>query len=99
MSPGVYVTCLSPGWAIGQALNGGYLLAVVGRALSEALPHSDPFTVTAHYLSATTPGPATVRTNPPATAVRSPPVRRASSSRAPAEPRSSASACSPPTAT
>ncbi len=61
--PGVYVTCLSPGWAIGQALNGGYLLAVIGRALSDALPHPDPFTITAHYLSATTPGPATVRTN------------------------------------
>ncbi|MGH3310418.1 MAG: thioesterase family protein, partial [Streptomyces sp.] len=60
--PGVYDADLSPGWAIGHALNGGYLLATLGRALGEALPHPDPFTVTAHYLSATTHGPAVIRT-------------------------------------
>lgn len=62
--PGVYDAHLSPGWAIGHALNGGYLLAVVGRALSDALRHPDPFSLTAHYLSATTAGPAVVRTDP-----------------------------------
>lgn len=60
--PGVYDALLSGGWAIGHALNGGYLLAVLGRALADALPHPDPFSVTAHYLSATGPGPAVVRT-------------------------------------
>lgn len=60
--PGVYDAQLSGGWAIGHALNGGYLLAVLGRALADALPHPDPFSVTAHYLSATAPGPAVVRT-------------------------------------
>jgi hypothetical protein len=59
--PGVHDTHLSPGWAIGHALNGGYLLATVGRALGETLPHPDPFTITAHYLSATVPGPAVIR--------------------------------------
>ncbi|MFI7242373.1 thioesterase family protein [Streptomyces qinglanensis] len=63
LRPGVHEAQLSPGWAIGTALNGGYLLAVVGRALRQALPHPDPFTVTAHYLTATTAGPATVRTS------------------------------------
>ncbi|NLU74935.1 thioesterase family protein [Streptomyces sp. HNM0575] len=59
--PGVHDACLSPGWAIGHALNGGYLLATVARALGETLPHPDPFTITAHYLSATTHGPAVIR--------------------------------------
>jgi len=61
--PGVHDVDLSPGWAIGTALNGGYLLAVVGRALGGTLPHPDPFTITAHYLSATTAGPAVVRSS------------------------------------
>ncbi|MEU0055834.1 thioesterase family protein [Streptomyces sp. NPDC006334] len=60
--PGVYDTDLSAGWTIFGAVNGGYLLAVLGRALADALPHGDPFTVSAHYLSASRPGPAVVRT-------------------------------------
>ncbi|UGY93746.1 thioesterase family protein [Streptomyces gobiensis] len=62
--PGVYDIDLPSGWAIGGALNGGYLLAVLGRSLSEALAHPDPFTITAHYLTATLPGPAVIRTDP-----------------------------------
>ncbi|MEU9543907.1 thioesterase family protein [Streptomyces mirabilis] len=61
--PGVYDIDLSAGWTIISAVNGGYLLAVLGRALSHALPHSDPFTVSAHYLTASQPGPAVVRTD------------------------------------
>ncbi|MFG2311855.1 thioesterase family protein [Streptomyces sp. NPDC048566] len=62
-APGVYDVDLSAGWTIITAVNGGYLLAVLGRALAHALPHSDPFTVSAHYLTASQPGPATVRTD------------------------------------
>lgn len=52
---------LTPGWSVGGGINGGYLLAVVGNALREALPKKpDPIAVSAHYLSATTPGPATI---------------------------------------
>ncbi|GAA1007627.1 hypothetical protein STXM2123_4370 [Streptomyces sp. F-3] len=61
-APGVYDTELSAGWTIGNAVNGGYLLAVLGRALGHALPHPDPFTISAHYLTASRPGPAVVRT-------------------------------------
>ncbi|MFF3402059.1 thioesterase family protein [Streptomyces sp. NPDC002659] len=61
-APGVYDAELSAGWTIIQAVNGGYLLALLGRALGDALPHPDPFTVSAHYLSASQPGPAVVRT-------------------------------------
>ncbi|MEU6891408.1 thioesterase family protein [Streptomyces sp. NPDC046557] len=60
--PGVYDTELSAGWTIITAVNGGYLLALVGRALSAALPHPDPFTVSAHYLTSSVPGPAVIRT-------------------------------------
>ncbi|MFI1827972.1 thioesterase family protein [Streptomyces sp. NPDC020412] len=61
-TPGVYDTRLSAGWTIAHAVNGGYLLAVAGRALRDALPHPDPFTTSAHFVSASTPGPAVIRT-------------------------------------
>ncbi|MFJ5550648.1 thioesterase family protein [Streptomyces sp. NPDC093225] len=60
--PGVFDAELSAGWTIISAVNGGYLLALVGRALSEALPHRDPLTVSAHYLTSSVPGPAVIRT-------------------------------------
>ncbi|MCX4988297.1 MULTISPECIES: thioesterase family protein [unclassified Streptomyces] len=60
---GVYDVDLSAGWTIISAVNGGYLLAVLGRALADALPHSDPFTISAHYLTASQPGPAVIRTD------------------------------------
>ncbi|MEV6161678.1 thioesterase family protein [Streptomyces sp. NPDC052052] len=59
---GVYDAELSAGWTILEAVNGGYLLAMLGRALGEALPHPDPFSVSAHYLTASVPGPAVIRT-------------------------------------
>lgn len=62
-SEGVYETELSAGWTVFNAVNGGYLLAVLGRALADALPHGDPFTLSAHYLTASRPGPAVVRTD------------------------------------
>ncbi|MDW8807692.1 thioesterase family protein [Streptomyces scabiei] len=61
--PGVYDIDLSAGWTIIGAVNGGYLLAVLGRALADTLPHGDPFTISAHYLTASQPGPAVVRTD------------------------------------
>lgn len=60
--PGTYDTRLSAGWAIIAAVNGGYLLAVLARALRGTLPHPDPITITAHYLTASQPGPAVIRT-------------------------------------
>ncbi|MGP4006416.1 thioesterase family protein [Streptomyces sp. 4N124] len=61
--PGVYDIDISAGWTIINAVNGGYLLAVLGRALADTLPHGDPFTISAHYLTASRPGPAIVRTD------------------------------------
>ncbi|NEA66745.1 thioesterase family protein [Streptomyces sp. SID12488] len=62
-APGVYDIELSAGWTVLGAVNGGYLLAVLGRALADTLPHGDPFSVSAHYLTASRPGPAVVRTD------------------------------------
>ncbi|NJQ03037.1 thioesterase family protein [Streptomyces zingiberis] len=61
LGPGLHEAELSPGWTILGAVNGGYLLALVGRALAGVLPHPDPVTVTAHYLTASRPGPARIR--------------------------------------
>jgi hypothetical protein len=62
---GEYAADLDRGWVVGGGVNGGYVLAVLGNAVSEVtreLGHPDPFIVTAHYLTASRPGPATVRT-------------------------------------
>lgn len=48
---------LSPGWCLGDIVNGGYVMAVAARALSAALSHKDPLTVTAYYLARAVPGP------------------------------------------
>src|SRR5688572_19972262 len=54
---------LDPGWVVGGGVNGGYLLGVIGRAVAETVPAKpDPFAVSAFYVSASRPGPATVRT-------------------------------------
>lgn len=60
--PDTWTAELHEGWTVGGGLNGGYLLAVLGRALREALPGKpDPLSVSAYYISASTPGPAQVR--------------------------------------
>ena len=58
---GRYAAELDDGWRVGAGLNGGYLLATVGRALRAALPAKpDPLAISAYYLAASTPGPAEV---------------------------------------
>lgn len=62
---GRYGAALGDGWVIGNAVNGGLLLALLGRALQETLGsegHPDPIAMSAYYLSAAAPGPATVLT-------------------------------------
>ncbi len=48
---------VKPQWRIGEVPNGGYILAIAGRALQQALPHADPLGVNAYYLAPTVPGP------------------------------------------
>lgn len=62
---GDYSADLGAGWLIGGALNGGYLMAVIGNAIRASLAGAgqpDPFAFSAHFLSAGTPGPAVVHT-------------------------------------
>jgi acyl-CoA thioesterase len=62
-APGEYVAELAPGWRVGGGLNGGYLLAVIGNAMRATLPGKpDPLALSAHFVSAGVPGPATIGT-------------------------------------
>lgn len=55
---------LHAGWRIGAVPNGGYVLAVAGRALRAVLPHKDPLSVNAFYLAPTVVGPIECRVEP-----------------------------------
>ncbi|MEV7006032.1 thioesterase family protein [Streptosporangium sp. NPDC051022] len=56
-----YDVCLDPGYSIGGPLNGGYLMAVLLRAVVDASPHEHPVTTSAQFLRSPAPGPAQVR--------------------------------------
>jgi hypothetical protein len=67
LDDGDYAADLDAGWIVGGGLNGGYLLGVLGNAIRVRLApagHPDPYTISAYYLSASRPGPATVRVEP-----------------------------------
>jgi acyl-coenzyme A thioesterase PaaI-like protein len=56
---------LDPGWDVGGGiLNGGYLLAVAGRAAVLESPHDHPVALSATYLHAPAAGPATLTVAP-----------------------------------
>jgi acyl-CoA thioesterase len=59
---GIYGADLADGWRVGGGVNGGYLLATIGRALSEVTEKQDPLSVSAYYVGASTPGAAEIRT-------------------------------------
>jgi hypothetical protein len=60
IAPGRYRGEVSPGWTIGPKPNGGYLLAMLGRAVAASSPHPDPVAVSAHFLWAPDPGTVTI---------------------------------------
>jgi acyl-CoA thioesterase len=57
---GRYRSAVAEGWDIAGNTNGGYLLAIAGRALAHTTGRPDPVTVTAHYLSPGRSGPLTI---------------------------------------
>lgn len=59
-----YAAVLRAGWVVGGGVNGGYLLATLGHAVRRSAAHPDPLTISAYYLSASRPGPATITTRP-----------------------------------
>lgn len=58
----VWSGAIAPGWDIAANANGGYLMAIVARALSAALGRPDPVTISAHYFYPGKPGDVTVET-------------------------------------
>jgi acyl-CoA thioesterase len=55
-----FTATIEPGWDIAGNANGGYLLAIVARAVAEATGKPHPVTVSAHYLAPGRPGPVEV---------------------------------------
>ena len=51
---------IDPGWNIGNAPNGGYLLSIALSAVAKEVPHPNPLAVSAHFVSRTEAGPAEV---------------------------------------
>jgi len=58
---GTWLGNVQLGWRTGKVPNGGYILAIAGRVLREALPHRDPLGVNALYLAPTSLGPIECR--------------------------------------
>lgn len=54
-----YAAEVHDGWDIGGNANGGYLLAIAGRAMAAAAQRP-PLTITAHYLRPAPPGPVEI---------------------------------------
>jgi len=57
-----YDVDLDAGWSIGGRPNGGYLLAAIARAATEAAGREHPLAVSGHFLRPPLGGPAEVRT-------------------------------------
>jgi len=60
---GRYAGRIDEGWDIAGVPNGGYVLAIAGRAMAESVGRP-PLSVTAHYLAPTHPGPCSVLVEP-----------------------------------
>ena len=60
LGDGRFTATIAEGWDIAGNANGGYLLAIVARAITEATGKPDPLTITGHYLAPGRPGPVTI---------------------------------------
>jgi hypothetical protein len=58
--PNRFAADVHPEWTIGGKPNGGYLLALLGRAAAAVSPHPHPIAASAHYLHSPEPGPVEV---------------------------------------
>src|SRR3954470_23242979 len=59
--PHRFAADVHPEWTIGGKPNGGYLLAMLGRAAAAVSPHPHPIAASAHYLHSPEPGPVEVQ--------------------------------------
>jgi hypothetical protein len=62
--PGTFDAVINPEWAIGGKPNGGYLLAMLGRAAASVSAHDHVIAASAHYLHAPEPGPVVIEAEP-----------------------------------
>jgi acyl-CoA thioesterase len=60
LGDGRYGATINEGWDIAGNANGGYLLAIVARAIITETGKPDPLTITGHFLAPGHPGPAEV---------------------------------------
>src|SRR5438270_6369064 len=60
--PGRFDAEVFPQWTIGSKPNGGYLLALLGRATTGAGVHDHVIAASAHYLRSPEPGPVEIET-------------------------------------
>lgn len=58
--PGTFTAHLDPRWTIGDKPNGGYMVALLGRATTLTLPTTDVLAASAHFLRAPSPGPVDI---------------------------------------
>lgn len=57
---GSYQSEVNPDWNVGDKSNGGYLMALVAKAMGAVSGHPDPLSMTAHFLRPPLPGPVTI---------------------------------------
>jgi acyl-CoA thioesterase len=62
VGPGRFAADISPEWTIGGKPNGGYLLAMLGRAAATVSTHHHVVAASAHYLHSPDPGPVEIAT-------------------------------------
>ena len=60
--PGQFEAEVNPEWTIREKPNGGYLLAMLGRAAASVTTHEHVIAASAHYLHSPDPGPVSVHT-------------------------------------
>jgi hypothetical protein len=60
--PGRFDAEINPAWTIGGKPNGGYLLAMLGRAATSVSAHGHVIAANAHYLRSPQPGPVAIET-------------------------------------
>lgn len=57
---GTFTAEVSPEWTIGGKPNGGYLLAMIGKAAAASGPHPHVIAASAHYMRPPEPGPVVI---------------------------------------
>jgi hypothetical protein len=61
VEPGSYDVDIDSTWSVGDVPNGGYLLALILRAVASESPHPHPVSTSAHFVAPPSGGPARIR--------------------------------------